>query len=82
MLANVVFSFAVILHLCYTMGSMVLLQNSPTDRKHLKFDNIGQSIVLAYILLRVVMVFLKKVGNRLFHIQNYFKFSIVKEKFL
>lgn len=40
---------------------MVLFQNTSADRKYLKRDNIRQSVVLAYILLRVILVFLKKV---------------------
>lgn len=51
---------------CYTVRNVVPLQNTSDDR-YLKFDNIGPSIVLAYIL-RMILVLLKKDGNGLFHI--------------
>ena len=57
---------------------MVLFQDTSNGMKHLKFDNIGPSIVLAYILLRIIRVFLKKVGNRLFYIQDYLRFPCCK----
>ena len=75
-LANAIFPFRDILCLHYTVKNTVLLQDTSNGRKHLKFGNIGPSIVLAYALLRIM--FFKKVGNRLFHIQNYLRFLCCK----
>ena len=68
MLANVTFSDGVILGLCIAVKNKGFLQNSSANRKHSKLDNIRQSdIVLPYIVLRIILVFLMKVGDSLFH---------------